>query len=45
VKKSRRAAKMVILNIDHPILVEFIRSKQDEEAKAHALIQAGYNLG
>jgi ribonucleoside-diphosphate reductase alpha chain len=41
--KTRRAAKMVILNIDHPDVVEFIRCKQDEEKKAWALIDAGYN--
>src|ERR1700734_3278041 len=41
--KTRRAAKMVILNIDHPDIVEFIECKQKEEAKAHALIRAGYD--
>ena len=35
--KTRRAAKMVILNIDHPDIVEFIECKQKEEAKAFAL--------
>ena len=35
--KTRRAAKMVILNIDHPDIVEFIECKMKEEAKAHAL--------
>ncbi|HYV17895.1 MAG TPA: vitamin B12-dependent ribonucleotide reductase [Verrucomicrobiae bacterium] len=41
--KTRRAAKMVILNIDHPDVVEFIRCKQEEEKKAWTLIDAGYN--
>ncbi|HEY9843614.1 MAG TPA: vitamin B12-dependent ribonucleotide reductase [Candidatus Obscuribacterales bacterium] len=43
--KTRRAAKMVILNIDHPDVVEFIDSKAEEEKKAWALIDAGYNGG
>ena len=43
--KTRRAAKMVILNIDHPDIVQFIRCKADEEKKAHALIKAGYPAG
>src|SRR5438876_5148542 len=40
--KTRRAAKMVILNADHPDVVEFIDSKLKEERKAHALIESGY---
>src|SRR5438105_4074649 len=40
--KTRRAAKMVILNSDHPDIVEFIESKEKEERKAWALIEAGY---
>ncbi|MBP7866382.1 MAG: vitamin B12-dependent ribonucleotide reductase [Acidobacteria bacterium] len=41
--KTRRAAKMVILNIDHPDIVEFIQCKAKEEKKAWALIEAGYD--
>lgn len=43
--KTRRAAKMEILNIDHPDIVEFIESKQKEEKKAWALIEQGYSGG
>src|SRR5271169_3784123 len=43
--KTRRAAKMVILNMDHPDIVEFIESKMKEERKAQVLIQQGYDPG
>jgi ribonucleoside-diphosphate reductase, adenosylcobalamin-dependent len=42
--KTRRAAKMVILNSDHPDIEEFIWCKTHEERKAHALAAAGFDM-
>lgn len=41
--KTRRAAKLVALDIDHPDILEFIQCKAKEEKKAWALIDAGYD--
>ncbi|MCC6343213.1 MAG: vitamin B12-dependent ribonucleotide reductase [Bryobacterales bacterium] len=41
--KTRRAAKMVILNADHPDIEKFVWCKAKEERKAHTLIDAGYD--
>ncbi|HSB18543.1 MAG TPA: vitamin B12-dependent ribonucleotide reductase [Anaeromyxobacteraceae bacterium] len=43
--KTRRAAKMVILDADHPDIPEFVTCKAEEEKKAWALIDAGYDGG
>ena len=43
--KTRRAAKMVILNAEHPDIMDFIRCKSDEEKKAWTLIDSGYDGG
>ncbi|CAN5449092.1 vitamin B12-dependent ribonucleotide reductase [soil metagenome] len=42
--KTRRAAKMVVLNIDHPDIEDFIWCKAKEEKKAEALRQAGFDM-
>ena len=41
---TRRAAKMVVMNIDHPDAVDFIKCKAEEEKKIRALMAAGYNM-
>ena len=43
--KTRRAAKMVVMNADHPDIMDFIWCKRDEEMKARALEKAGYSGG
>ncbi len=41
--KTRRAAKMVILNADHPDVEKFVWCKAKEEKKAYTLVEAGYD--
>ncbi len=41
--KTRRAAKMVVLDVNHPDIFDFVSCKADEERKAWALIDAGYD--
>ncbi len=41
---TRRAAKMVVMNMDHPDIMQFIRCKAEEEKKVHALIESGYDM-
>ncbi len=43
--KTRRAAKMVMLDVDHPDILDFVRCKELEEKKAQALIAQGYDGG
>lgn len=43
--KTRRAAKMIVLNVGHPDVRVFVRSKRGEERKARALVAAGYDGG
>ena len=42
--KTRRAAKMVILNVDHPDVEAFVETKQREEQKIRALREAGFDM-
>lgn len=41
--KTRRAAKMAILDVDHPDILNFVECKSKEEKKAKALIEAGFD--
>lgn len=41
---TRRAAKMVVMNIDHPDIMKFVTAKSEEEKKIRALIESGYNM-
>jgi hypothetical protein len=42
---TRRAAKMEVLNVDHPDILDFVQAKSHEEEKARALVQYGYSAG
>ncbi|MGE0528988.1 MAG: adenosylcobalamin-dependent ribonucleoside-diphosphate reductase [Bdellovibrionales bacterium] len=42
---TRRAAKMVVVDADHPEILEFIRWKKEEERKARVLLSSGYSGG
>src|SRR4029077_19017852 len=41
---TRRAAKMVVLDVDHPDIVEFVETKAKEENKIRALRDAGFDM-
>lgn len=43
--KTRRAAKMVVLNADHPDIIDFVHTKSHEERKIRALADAGFDMG
>ena len=43
--RTRRAARMVLLDVEHPDVLEFVRAKEVEEDKARALVAAGYDPG